>query len=92
MFNRTAVIPKQSYTYRLPVIHTLQEEAVELRGLCPLYSKNIRNPDEEVIFNVSVQLPATCGDICLLFYLHMHTLKVGHSRSFSSRILKTARY
>lgn len=71
IFNHIAVIPELCCTYRLPVIHTLQEEAVELRGLCSLYSKNICNPDEEVVFNVSVQLPATCGDNW--FFLHDHT-------------------
>lgn len=29
-----------------------------MRGFCSLYSKNIFNSDEEVVFNVRVQLPA----------------------------------
>lgn len=66
MLNHNTHILKWCFTYRLSVIHTLQEETVELRGLCSLYSKNIFDPDEEVVLNVSVQLPTTCSDVCSL--------------------------
>lgn len=54
---------KWCVTYRLSVIHTLQEETVEFRGFCSLHSKNIFNPDEEAVFNVSIQLPTTNRDV-----------------------------
>ena len=50
-------IPKWCFTYRLSVIHTLQEETVELRRFCCLYPKHVSNPDKEVLFDVSIQLP-----------------------------------
>lgn len=46
-------------THRLSVIHTLQQELVQLGGLSYSNPKHIANPGEKVVSDVRVQLPVT---------------------------------
>lgn len=46
-------------THGLSVIHTLQQEVVQLRGLCSSNPKHSLNPGEKVVSDVRVQLPIT---------------------------------
>lgn len=51
---RNTHAPYVCFTYRLSVLHTLQEETVEVRGFCFVNPKHVSNPDEEVLLNVCI--------------------------------------
>lgn len=58
-------IPSWCSTHRLSVIHALQQDVVQLEGLCSSHPKHNLNPFEKVVSDVRVQLPETYNQAVL---------------------------
>lgn len=67
------------------MIHTLQENRVELRGFWPVHSKHISDPDKEVFFNVFIQLAKEAEEYSVNYF------EVCRLNSFQSTIQQLPR-